>query len=603
MNQSNAKVFALGHSVFPVVLLLLYLAERQPILLALTALAAGFTAFLLHRAYAVRDLSQLLRMPGLAVIVFADMAIVTLVYVLPKWPASVNPTWLLLFLLPLYASELGRRTALAMCALGAGEILLFRLTQGGLIFSLDTMMNMLGLIVLIVLIGRTSDNLVRLAYYDALTGLPNRELFKDRLALALNKRSARTKGLAVLFLDLDQFKHVNDTMGHETGDSLLKTVADRIRSTVPKDILFARMGGDEFALLVPSVGNADTARQLCDSIFQSLRESVILGPHEIYTSTSIGIALYPNHGTSPHALMKNAEAAMYRAKQQGRNNFQFYMAPEKSEAQLERFAMEALLRKALEKDELLVYYQPRINTQTGNVVCVEALVRWRHPNFGIVAPKDFIPLVEETGLITQLGEQVLRKACMQVRKWQEEYEELADLSVSVNLSPLQFRQQHLPAVIGRILRQAGLPPRYLELEITETAAMQNVNRNILMLRELKEMGVKISIDDFGTGYSSLSYLKKFPIDALKVDRSFISGIHEDPDDAAIVNAMIALAKTLKLKVTAEGVETEQQYHYLQHHHCDEAQGYLFGKPMPAETFEEWVKLSRIEPDLILSPEA
>lgn len=603
MNQSNAKVFALGHSVFPVVLLLLYLAERQPILLALTALAAGFTAFLLHRAYAVRDLSQLLRMPGLAVIVFADMAIVTLVYVLPQWPASVNPTWLLLFLLPLYASELGRRTAFAMCALGAGEILLFRLTQGGLIFSLDTVMNLLGLIVLIVLIGRTSDNLVRLAYYDALTGLPNRELFKERLALALNKRSARTKGLAVLFLDLDQFKHVNDTMGHETGDSLLKTVADRIRSTVPKDVLFARMGGDEFALLFPGVGKADTVKKLCDSIFQCLRESVNLGPHEIYTSTSIGIALYPNHGTSPHALMKNAEAAMYRAKQQGRNNFQFYMAPEKSEAQLERFAMEALLRKALEKDELLVYYQPRINTQTGNVVCVEALVRWRHPNFGIVAPKDFIPLVEETGLITQLGEQVLRKACMQVRKWQEEYEELADLSVSVNLSPLQFRQQHLPAVIGRILRQAGLPPRYLELEITETAAMQNVNRNILMLRELKEMGVKISIDDFGTGYSSLSYLKKFPIDALKVDRSFISGIHEDPDDAAIVNAMIALAKTLKLKVTAEGVETEQQYHYLQQHHCDEAQGYLFGKPMPAETFEEWVKLSRIEPDLILSPEA
>ncbi|PYI51791.1 putative bifunctional diguanylate cyclase/phosphodiesterase [Paenibacillus flagellatus] len=602
MNQKNAKVFAIGHSIFPVVLLLLFVSQKQFVLLALAALSLLFTIFLLHRAFTVRDLSQLLRMPGLAAIVLVDMAIVTLVYILPDWSPGVSPTWLLLFLLPLYATELGKRTALVLCALGVGEIVLFRLVQGGPLFSLDTVMNMLAMIVLIVLVGRTSDNLVRMAYYDPLTELPNREMFKDRLSAALTKRSARQKGLAVIFLDLDQFKHVNDTMGHETGDSLLQTVAERIRTHIDNDIMLARMGGDEFALLVPHLASTDEATQVCNAIIQSMGEAIFLGPHEIYSTTSIGIALYPNHGTTADTLMKNAEAAMYRAKQQGRNNFQYYMAPEKTEAQIERFAMEAMLRKALERDELLVYYQPRIHTKSEKVVCVEALVRWQHPTLGVVPPKDFIPLAEETGLIVQLGEQVLRKACAQIKKWQDDDIGLDELSVSVNLSPLQFRQQHLPAVIARILRQAGLKPQYLELEITESAAMQNVNRNILMLRELKEMGVKISIDDFGTGYSSLSYLKKFPIDALKVDRSFISGIHEDPDDAAIVNAIIVLAKTLKLKVTAEGVETEEQYLYLQQHHCDEAQGYLFGKPMPPETFEEWLKLNMTEPDLILSPE-
>lgn len=600
MNQKNAKVFALGHFIFPVVLLLLFVSQKQYVLLALAALSLAFTIFLVHRAHIVGDLSQLLRMPSLAVIVFVDMAMITMVYVLPDWHPGVNPTWLLLFLLPLYASELGRRTALVICALAVGEILLLTIVQGGYFFSLNTVMNLLGMIVMIVLVGRTSDNLVKMAYYDSLTGMPNREMFKDRLTSSLNKRSIRNKGLAVLFLDLDQFKHVNDTMGHETGDLLLKTVAERIRSSIDKDVMLARLGGDEFALLVQNVSNADDANQVCSAVFECLKEGIFLGPHEIYTTTSIGIALYPTHGTTPEMLMKNAEAAMYRAKQQGRNNFQYYLAPEKTEAQIERFAMEAMLRKALEKDELLVYYQPRINTNSESVVCVEALVRWQHPSLGVIPPIDFIPLAEETGLIVQLGEQVLRKACVQIKQWQDAG--MDDLSVSVNLSPLQFRQQHLPGVIGRILRQAGLLPQYLELEITESAAMQNVNRNILMLRELKDMGVKISIDDFGTGYSSLSYLKKFPIDALKVDRSFISGIHEDPDDAAIVNAIIVLAKTLKLKVTAEGVETEEQYLYLQQHNCDEAQGYLFGKPMPPETFEEWYKLNMTEKDLILSPE-
>lgn len=599
MIHRNAKVFALGHLIFPAVLLLLFMNQAQIVLLALAALSLLFTGFLIYRAYGTGDLSQLLRMPSLAVIVFVEMAILTLVFVLPEWRSGVNPTWLLFFLLPLYASELGKRTALVICAFAAAEIVLLTIVQNGSLFSLNTVMNLLGIVVMIILVGRMSDNLVRMAYYDPLTGLPNREMFKDRLTMLLSKRHSRNKGIAVLFLDLDQFKHVNDTMGHDIGDALLKTVASRLRAHMDKDILLARMGGDEFALLVPNVSNADQATQVCGSIFESLHEGILLGPHEIYAATSIGIALFPTHGTTPDMLLKNAEAAMYRAKQQGPNNFQYYLAPEETEAQIERFAMEAMLRKALEKDELLVYYQPRVHTKSERVVCVEALVRWQHPSLGVIPPKDFIPLAEETGLIVQLGEQVLRKACKQIKTWQDEGME--ELSVSVNLSPLQFRQQHLSAVIARILRQSGLAPEYLELEITESAAMHNVNRNILMLRELKDMGVKISIDDFGTGYSSLSYLKKFPIDALKVDRSFISGIHEDPDDAAIVNAIIVLAKTLKLSVTAEGVETEAQYVYLQQHHCDEVQGYLFGKPMPPETFEEWYRLNMTEKDLLLTP--
>ncbi|RKN86971.1 putative bifunctional diguanylate cyclase/phosphodiesterase [Paenibacillus ginsengarvi] len=596
MNQKNAKVFALGHFIFPAVLFVMFVSQKQFILLVLALMSILFTMFLVQRAYMVGDLSQLLRMPNLAFIVFIDMAIVTLVYVLPEWHTGVSPTWLLLFLLPLYASELGIRTTLVICAFSVGEIALLAVVQGQNFFSLNTMMNVLGIIVMIIMVGSTSDNLVRMAYYDTLTKLPNREMFKDRLTSAVAKRSR--KGLAVLFLDLDQFKHVNDTMGHDTGDALLRTVADRLRASLDKDIFLARMGGDEFAMLVPQVSNVDQVNQVCSAVFECLSESIMLGPHEIYATTSIGIALYPKHGTTSEALMKNSEGAMYRAKKQGRNNYQYYLPPEKTEAQMERFAMEAMLRKALEKDELLVYYQPRIHTKSEKVVCVEALVRWRHPSLGIIPPGDFIPLAEEIGLIAQLGEQVLRKACKQIKKWQDEG--MKGLSVSVNLSPLQFKEQHLPGIISRILRQSGMRPEFLELEITESAAMQNVGRNILMLRELKEMGVKISIDDFGTGYSSLSYLKKFPIDSLKVDRSFISGIHQDPDDAAIVNAIIVLAKTLKLRVTAEGVETEQQYLYLQQHHCDEAQGYLFGKPMPPETFEEWYMLNTTEKDLMLS---
>lgn len=596
MVHKNAKAFALGHSIIPLILLLLYGKNDQTVLLLLAGLAIAFTSFLLWRAFNVQDLSRFMRMPGLILLMGTDWLLTTLTFVLPHWTSGLRPSWLLLFVIPLYASEAGIVPTLVFSLLGTLSLYLFYYFQGGLFFSFETLLIVMGLVLLIVFISRVSSNLTRMAFYDTLTLLPNRELFKERLNNALHRVKSKPTPIAVFFLDLDKFKHINDTMGHEVGDALLRTVSERIGEKLPPGATLARMGGDEFALLLPRFSKMEEVVTLCKDIFQSLHEAVLLNDQELYITTSIGVALYPDHGRTAEQLMKNADVSMYRAKEQGRNHYQFYSPPEGVQMPYERFAMEAMLRKALEKDELVVYYQPRISTRSEQLVCVEALVRWIHPELGLIQPLDFIPLAEETGLIVPLGELVLRKACHQVRKWQQ-LEGYSSLRVSVNLSPLQFRQQNLPVLIHRLLRESKLAPECLELEITESAAMQNVNRNILMLRDLKEMGVKISIDDFGTGYSSLSYLKRFPIDGLKVDRSFINGIHEDADDAAIVTAIIVLARTLKLKVTAEGVETEEQYAYLQQQGCDEIQGYLFGKPMPVNTFEDWLNLHMTEETL------
>ncbi len=597
MIHKNAKAFALGHSIVPILLFLLYGRDPQSVLLLIAGLAIAFTTFLLWRAFSVQDLTRFMKMPGLFLLMAVDLLLLIMVFVLPDWMSNLRPTWLLLFIVPLYASETGIGSTLVLSLFGAFALFLFNLTQGGSFFSFDTFLIVLSLLLLIIFISRVSTNLNRMTFFDTLTRLPNRELFKDRLNTALQKTKSKSSPVAVFFLDLDKFKHVNDTMGHEAGDTLLRTVSERIVAILPRKATLARMGGDEFAILIPHFEKMEDVVNLCKAIFQSLQDAVILNEQELYITTSIGVALYPDHGRTSEQLMKNADVSMYRAKEQGRNHYQFYSPPEGVQMPYERFAMEAMLRKALEKDELVVYYQPRVSTRSEQLVCVEALVRWIHPELGLIQPIDFIPLAEETGLIVPLGELVLRKACRQVRMWQE-LEGYSSLRVSVNLSPLQFRQQNLPVLVHRILRESKLAPEYLELEITESAAMKNVNRNILMLRDLKEMGVKISIDDFGTGYSSLSYLKRFPIDGLKVDRSFINGIHEDADDAAIVTAIIVLARTLKLKVTAEGVETEEQYAYLQQQGCDEIQGYLFGKPMPVDTFEDWLNLHMSEESLM-----
>lgn len=589
MVHKNAKAFALGHSIIPLILLLLYGKTEQAVLLLLAGLAIAYTTYLLWRAFSVQDLSRFLKAPGLILLMAIDWLITTLVFIWPDWSPSLRPSWLLLLVIPLYASEASIISTFVFSLFGIVSLYFMYYYQGGAFFSFDTFLIVMGLLLFILFISRVSTNLTRMAFFDTLTLLPNRDLFKERLNNALHKAMRKPTPIAVFFLDLDKFKHINDTMGHEVGDALLRTVSERILEKMPKGATLARMGGDEFALLLPRFSKMEEVVNLCKDIFQSLHEAVLLNDQEVYITTSIGVALYPDHGRTAEQLMKNADVSMYRAKEQGRNHYQFYSPPEGVQMPYERFAMEAMLRKALEKDELVVYYQPRVSTRTEQLVCVEALVRWIHPELGLIQPLDFIPLAEETGLIVPLGELVLRKACHQVRMWQN-IEGYSSLRVSVNLSPLQFRQQNLPVLIHRLLRESKLAPECLELEITESAAMQNVNRNILMLRDLKEMGVKISIDDFGTGYSSLSYLKRFPIDGLKVDRSFINGIHEDSDDAAIVTAIIVLARTLKLKVTAEGVETEEQYAYLQQQGCDEIQGYLFGKPMPVDTFEDWLNL-------------
>ncbi|WP_127582619.1 putative bifunctional diguanylate cyclase/phosphodiesterase [Paenibacillus koleovorans] len=596
--HKNAEAFALGHCLLPIVLLLLYGHNPQIELLPIAALGLAYTVLLLWRAFHVKDLGQLLKLPGLAGLMAVDWLLVTASLTWPEWQNGLQPTWLLLFVIPLYASEAGFLATLVFGVLGMFSVFLYHWAAGTPFLTLDTLLLAFGMVLLNVFIGRVSYNLNRMAFFDTLTMLPNRELFKQRLNTLLHRMRTKPVPMAVFFLDLDKFKNVNDTMGHEIGDQLLRAVSERIGGKLPRGATFARMGGDEFALLT-RFHRMEEVVALCKDIFNSLQESIVLNDQEVYISTSIGVAIFPEHGRTAEQLMKNADVAMYRAKEQGRNHYQFYSPPEGVQLPYERFAMEAMLRKALEKDELVVYYQPRVSARTEQLVCVEALVRWIHPELGLISPADFIPIAEETGLIVPLGELVLRKACYQVRKWQM-MEGCSELRVSVNLSTLQFRQQNLPVLIHRLLRETKLSPEYLELEITESAAMQNVTKNILMLRDLKEMGVNISIDDFGTGYSSLSYLKRFPIDGLKIDRSFINGISEDPDDAAIVTAIIVLARTLKLKVTAEGVETEEQYMFLQQLGCDEIQGYLFGKPMPAKTLEDWLQLQMSDEKLVLS---
>jgi diguanylate cyclase (GGDEF)-like protein len=511
---------------------------------------------------------------------------------LPKWELNAQPTWLLLFLVPLYALELGIFPSFYFSMFGLGNIYIMTLVQGGNFLSMDTMLITFGILMNLIFIGRNSDRLQKMAYYDALTHLPNRLMMKDQLTTSLRDASRSNSRLSILFLDLDQFKYVNDTMGHAAGDILLQTVALRIKKIMPKNAMLARMGGDEFTILIPKMDTSDVAARTSEAIIEILKSSFPLNHNEVYITASIGISVYPEDGRDADTLMKNADTAMYRAKDEGRNNYQFY-TPSVNQEGIERLKMETMLRHAIERDEFVIYFQPRINTKTRELVCVEALVRWVHPDLGMIHPKDFISLAEDTGLIVEIGELVLRKACMQRKKWTDLG--LPLFRISVNLSPRQFRQLDLPEVITKVFKETKMDPSLLELEITESAAMQDVNLSILMLRVLKDMGMTIAIDDFGTGYSSLSYLKKFPIDVIKIDQSFIRGIqNRDSDDAAIVRAIIVLAHTLKLDVTAEGVETWDQAYFLEEQNCDEIQGFLFGKPMTSKTLQDWFKLEHTD---------
>ena len=428
---------------------------------------------------------------------------------------------------------------------------------------------------------RAEERIRQLAHYDDLTGLPNRVLFSQLLEQALSESKYSNKQVAVLFIDLDRFKLINDTLSHDSGDEVLQMVARRLTESVPRRDTIARFGGDEFVVLMRDCSIPTDAADTAQKLLNAIARPVPLDEQEFHLTASIGIATFPNDGQSAQTILKNADVAMYRAKEHGKNNFQFYSSQMNLHS-FERLVLERFLRRALEQEEFRLYYQPKIDLVTGAVTGMEALLRWIHPGMGMIAPTKFIPLAEETGLIVPIGAWVLRTACAQIRTWQ--LQGLPPLRVAVNLSARQFAHDDLHASIVRVLEETGLAPQLLELEITESLTMDNPEHAAALLKKLKALGIRLAIDDFGTGYSSLGYLKRFPIDNVKIDRSFIMDIPDDEDDVAITQAVIAMAHSLRLKVIAEGVETEAHLAFLREHGCDEAQGYLFGAPMPAEDF-------------------
>lgn len=430
---------------------------------------------------------------------------------------------------------------------------------------------------------RAEEQIDHLAHYDALTGLPNRMLLRDRLHQAILDARRRDTMVGVLQVDLDRFKYINDTMGHQVGDVLLETVAERIHSCVRRGDMVARQGGDEFSIILEDLSQARDAALVAGKILAALSEPVRIEEQDFVVTASIGISLYPYDGADAQSLLMSSETAMYYAKNEGRNNSQFFAA-EMNVMSKERLSLEKDLRQALEKQEFLLYYQPQVDFESRRIIGVEALIRWGHPELGMVSPAKFIPLAEETGLIIPIGEWVLRTACAQTRAWHDAG--FCHLQVSVNLSARQFKQQNLSRTVREIIGGTGLAPECLELELTESTLVQNPERVITTLQELKAMGVQFSVDDFGTGYSSLSYLKRFPLDKLKIDQSFVRDITTDPSDAAITRAVIALGRSLGLRVIAEGVETPEQLKFLCRNQCHGMQGYYFSRPLPAEQFSE-----------------
>lgn len=424
-----------------------------------------------------------------------------------------------------------------------------------------------------------SDEIEHLAYHDALTGLPNRPLFFDRLIVALANASRAPHKAGVFFLDLDRFKDINDSLGHSLGDGLLKAVADRIRHCIREGDTLARFGGDEFTLLIPRVEHVEDAAKIAQKIIETLKIPFVIQDRELFVSTSIGVSIFPTDGADPETLVRNADTAMYRAKDSGRDNYQLY-APAMNARALERLALENMLRKALQGRELELHYQPVIEAKTENVVGLEALLRWNHPDLGLLSPGHFISVAEHSGIIVPIGEWVLRTACKQLRTWQKRFNR--DLRVAVNLSARQFQQPNLLELVRSAIDESGIAPHSLELEITESGAMQNADVTIYTLQELKQAGVRIAMDDFGTGYSSLNYLKRFPIDTLKLDQTFVADVVTGGSGAAIVTAIIAMAHSLDLEVVAEGVESREQFEFLKMRRCDFAQGYLFGYPYTVE---------------------
>src|ERR1700722_220588 len=420
-----------------------------------------------------------------------------------------------------------------------------------------------------------------LAQHDSLTDLPNRILLNDRLAQFMALARRHHQKLALLYLDVDRFKHVNDSLGHSVGDCLLQSVATRLLACVRGSDTVSRQGGDEFVVLLSEMTLANDAAIIAEKVLSALAKPYNIEQHELHLTASIGIVTYPDDGTEAETLLKNADVAMYHAKAAGRNNYQFFKAEMNFHA-AERQSLENGLRHALEREEFVLYYQPKVDLETGAIIAAEALVRWRHPERGLVPPDQFIPVAEECGFIVQMGRWVLREACRQARIWQKNG--APALRIAVNISAVELRAKDFVSQVGAILAQTGLQPCDLELELTETFLMQDSSSTSAVLKELKAMGVHLALDDFDTGYSSLSYLKRFPIDTLKVDRSFVRDIAIDADDASIVSAVISMGKSLHMRVVAEGIESRGQLAFLQSHGCPFGQGYLFSPPIVAREF-------------------
>ena len=418
-----------------------------------------------------------------------------------------------------------------------------------------------------------------LAYYDALTELPNRTLLRDRLAKAIAGAHRRKSKLALLFLDLDRFKNVNDSLGHSVGDLLLQEVAERLKRFGREQDTIARLGGDEFLVVLDNLKDVSDAAVAADRLVKSMTTGFAIQGHPITVSCSLGISIFPEHGADGETLIKNADAAMYCAKEKGRNNFQFYTVDMNAQV-VERLILESSLRLALDKKELFLMYQPQMDIATGKIIGLEALARWRHSELGLVPPDKFIRIAENTGLIKPIGEWVLRTACSQARKWQDDG--LTAVPVAVNVSPVQFRQEDFCELIRGVLKETGLAPQFLELELTESLLLANADVMLSVIEELNAMGLTLAIDDFGTGYSNFAYLKQFRVSKLKIDRSFIRDVAVNPDDAAITSAIISMARSLNLKVIAEGVEDEAQMSFLRAHQCHEIQGYYFSKPLSVD---------------------
>jgi diguanylate cyclase (GGDEF)-like protein/PAS domain S-box-containing protein len=430
---------------------------------------------------------------------------------------------------------------------------------------------------------QTQEKLNHLAYHDALTDLPNQVLFKDRLkqAIAYSRRTDQMH--AVLLLNLDRFKTINDSLGYTAGDRVLQSVAQRLTSCVRESDTVARFGSDEFAILLTQISRPQDAANAARAIKEVLDQAFLHDDQELFVSTSIGISLYPHDDRDTAGLLKSASAALDRAKEQGGNNYQFYTAGGTTRA-LKQLVLESNLRGALEREEFVVHYQPQVRIPDFHLVGMEALVRWRHPSLGMLYPSEFVPLAEDSGLIIALGDWVMRAACAQSMEWQNKG--LAPMLLSVNFSARQFQQPSFISSVAEILKETNLDPRWLELELTESSIMKEPEQAIEKLHELKLMGIKVAIDDFGTGYSSLNYLKRFPIDTLKIDKTFVSDVCKDPHDTAIVRAIINLGHALDLTVIAEGVETQEQLQYLSSLGCDVVQGFLFSKSLSAAAFEE-----------------